>query len=256
MIDSLRNHPFAVEAFFPYSLVLTFALPCEDVMTLLPPCLRADTLDERYAFLAVAMVQTRHLRPKGLPVWAGQDFFLIGYRIFVRYTDVRGRNLRGLYILGSQTNRRKMEWLGSLMTRYRYTTIDIQADERADQLHIRSAKAGLDIVADLRVQPEEARLPEGSPFADWKAARRFAGPLPFTFSWLPESQQVLIVEGVREQWQPRPVAIVQQEVGFLREPTFRRATLANAFLIQNIPYHWKKGRLEPCPPHPEAPFRG
>ena len=81
----LKNHPFAVDAHFESSLVLTFAAPKEQVQPLIPECLRLDTFDDTWAFIAIAMVQTRHLRPKGFPQFMGNDFFLIGYRVFVRY---------------------------------------------------------------------------------------------------------------------------------------------------------------------------
>ena len=56
------------------------------------------------------MVQTKELRPKGFPKFMGNDFFLIGYRVFVRYTNNAGKNLRGLYILKSETDKTKMEF--------------------------------------------------------------------------------------------------------------------------------------------------
>src|SRR5262245_59454585 len=99
MLAFLKNHPFAVEAFFDRSLVLTFAIPKEQVQPLIPELLQLDTFDDKWAFIAVAMVQTRSLRPKGFPKILGNDFFLIGYRVFVRYTNRAGKNLRGLYIL-------------------------------------------------------------------------------------------------------------------------------------------------------------
>jgi hypothetical protein len=55
---------------------------------------------------------------------------------------------------------------------------------------------------------EKIALPEGSPFADWKEARRFAGPLPFTFTYTAKKKQVLIIEGVRENWKPEPVRVI------------------------------------------------
>ncbi|MEI9946357.1 MAG: DUF2071 domain-containing protein [Chitinophagaceae bacterium] len=85
MLSFLKNHPFAVEAFFESSLVLTFAIPKEQIQHLIPPCLQLDTLKDKWAFIAVAMVQTKGLRPKGFPKFFGNDFFLIGYRVFVRY---------------------------------------------------------------------------------------------------------------------------------------------------------------------------
>ena len=78
MFSGLKNHPFAVEAFFERSIVLTFAVPKEAVESLIPPCLELDTLNGKYGFIAVAMVQAKHLRPKGFPAFMGNDFFLIG----------------------------------------------------------------------------------------------------------------------------------------------------------------------------------
>src|SRR5579872_2107708 len=87
-----RNHPFAVEAFFESSLVLTFAVPKEQLKHLIPECLELDTFQDKWAFIAVAMVRTRSLRPKGFPQALGNDFFLIGYRLFVRFVNEAGKN--------------------------------------------------------------------------------------------------------------------------------------------------------------------
>ena len=111
----LKNHPFAVEAFFESSLVFTFAVPKEALQTLIPKCLSLDTLQE-WGFVAVAMVQTTQLRPKGFPTWLGNDFFLVGYRVFVRYTNLANKRLRGLYILKTETDKKSMEWLGNTIT--------------------------------------------------------------------------------------------------------------------------------------------
>ena len=76
--------------------------------------------------------------------------------------------------------------------------------------------------------------------SDW----RFAGPLPFTFTYKPQTNQVLIIEGVRENWTPQPIKIKSYEIDFLRQMNLSEARLANAFIIKNIPYQWKKGRIE------------
>jgi hypothetical protein len=75
MLSFLKNHPFAVEAFFESSLVLTFAVPKEQLKTLIPECLQLDTFEDKWAFVAVATVQTANLRPKGFPKFMGNDFF-------------------------------------------------------------------------------------------------------------------------------------------------------------------------------------
>jgi len=274
MFDFLKNHPFAVEAHFERSTVLTFALRPEQLRPLVPPCLALDMLDDHTAFLAVALVQTTGLRPAGFPRWLGRDFFLIGYRVFVRFTTPAGKRLRGLFILKSETDRRAMELVGNLFTHYHYATTDLTQTAPAPGRHrISSHGSGLEIeFADAPLVTPAARpagravaaaapgsaetavvtlpvaaavpLPPGSPFADWAQARRFAGPLPFTFTHLPDKNAVLVIEGRRENWQPRPLEIISQQVGFLTRFTDPAPVLASAFTVENIPYRWRKGRLE------------
>ena len=64
MLPALRRHPFAVEAFFRWSLVLAYALPRRTLQPLLPRGLELDTYDD-WGFVAIALVQTEQLRPKG-----------------------------------------------------------------------------------------------------------------------------------------------------------------------------------------------
>lgn len=243
MFTSLKNHPFAVEAYFESSMVLTYAVPKEEVRRLIPECLELDSFDDKWAFIAVAMVQTRNLRPKGFPEFMGNNFFLIGYRVFVRFTNERGKHLRGLYILKSETDKKKMEFFGNLFTHYNYTTTDISQRREADLLEIASRKSCFYV----KVQDgenENMPLPENSPFKDWKEARRFAGPLPFTFTYDAVHQKVLIIEGVRENWKPAPVRVVEHYFSFIESLNLSHVQLANAFVINNIPYWWKKGKLE------------
>ncbi len=242
MVFSLKNHPFGVEAFFESSLVLTYALPKGRVEALIPECLTLDTFGDQWAFLAVALVQTRNLRPQGLPGWMGHDFGLAGYRLFVRYTSEQGKRLRGLFILKSQTDKRKMELLGNVFTSYRYDTADLAFCRTAGTLSVRSGRGALDV--EVAMGSPEAALPAGSPFRNWGEARRFAGPLPFTFSYKPATREVLIIEGVRQHWKPCPVEVRKSNVGFLGTAPFAGATLASAFLVQNVPYCWKKGKRE------------
>lgn len=242
MFDFLKDHPFAVEAFFEQSIVLTFAVPKEELSSLIPECLTLDTFQDQWAFIAMAMVQTKGLRPKGSPKFMGNDFFLIGYRVFVRYTNQEGKRLRGLYILKSETDKRKMEVLGNIFTHYNYTTTDIQYLESEESIEISSVQSNFHVVLDKR--EENINLPEHSPFTDWKEARRFAGPLPFTFTYNENSREVLIIEGVRQNWIPNPIHIRDYQFDYLKTLHLKNPILANAFMIKNIPYFWKKGKKE------------
>lgn len=242
MLEFLKNHPFAVEAFFESSTVLTFAIPKEELLHLIPECLQLDTFNDRFAFVAAAMVQTKDLRPKGFPKFMGNDFFLIGYRIFVRYTNKAGKNLRGLYILKSETNKTKMEILGNIFTHYNYTTTDILQAKANGTREIKSMKSKFNLLIDTSAK--EVDLPLHSPFLDWKEARRFAGPLPFTFTYNADKKEVLIIEGVRTNWTPKPLKVIEYNLEFLKDLKLQNAVLANAFIIENVPYHWKKGKIE------------
>ncbi|WP_304344588.1 DUF2071 domain-containing protein [Chryseobacterium koreense] len=242
MLSFLKNHPFAVEAYFESSLVLTFAVPKEQLQNLIPECLQLDTFQDKWAFVAVAMVQTKGLRPKGFPKFMGNDFFLTGYRVFVRYTNQAGKSLRGLYILKSETDKKKMEFFGNIFTHYNYTTTDIKKNEKQRTKEISSIKSKFKTT--IEKTDEQIALPEHSPFADWKEARRFAGPLPFTFTYNQETKEVLIIEGVRQNWTPTPVKVMDYNFDFLSTIKLENPVLANAFIIKNIPYYWKRGKKE------------
>lgn len=242
MLSSLKNHPFGVESFFESSIVVTFAVPKESIEYLIPECLELDVFDNKWAFIAIAMVQTRDLRPKGFPKFLGNDFFLIGYRVFVRYTDSRGKRLRGLYILKSETNSKKMEIAGNVFTHYNYTTTDINLSKVNGNKNIYSKKSDFKIAFNDEV--ENVTLPEGSPFLDWKKARRFSGPLPYTFTYNKEQKEVLIIEGVRKSWKPKPIKIIDYNLSFIKDLEIENVQLANAFIVKNVPYYWKKGKID------------
>jgi hypothetical protein len=241
-MNFLKNHPFAVEAFFDSSTVLTFAIPKEQLQNMIPECLELDTFDDKGAFIAIAMVQTKGLRPKGFPKFFGNDFFLSGYRIFVRYRNNKGKRLRGLYIIKSETNRKKMEFFGNIFTHYNYTTTDITTTFKDNIKKIESNKSKFQIT--IEQTDNEVNLPEKSPFKNWKEARRFAGPLPFTFTYNEIDKTVLVIEGVRQNWKPQPIKINSFNFDWLKKLDLQGAVLANAFEITNIPYYWKKGKIE------------
>ena len=243
MFGNLKTHPFPVSAHFDFSLVLTYALPQETLQPLLPPHLEPDGFGNQ-GFVAVAMVQTRHLRPSIFPAFMGQSFFLIGYRIFVKYHTTGGKRLRGLYILRSETNRPLMKTMGNVFTHYNYSVTDIAYQQEEKAIRVSSQQSGFEVAVNWK--SENVALPPGSPFTDWKQARRFAGPLPFTFDYEKTTGSMMIVQGVRQHWEPHPVAVERVNVAFFDHAPFAQTkpVLANAFVVENIPYRWEKGRRE------------
>lgn len=240
MASTLIKHPLAMEAYFEKSIVLTFALPKEQLAEHIPKALELDTFQDQWAFIAIALVKTKGLRPKGAPRFMGRDLYLLGYRIFVRYQDRRGKRLRGLYILKSETDNTFLHLTGNLFTAYNYHKVRVQ-EEIQNNIWSYTTSSGSAFTC---VSTEQANLPKDSIFDDWKAARRFAGPMPFTFSFDEKNNEVSIVEGVRTNWKPRPIEITNYSFRFLEEYGFQTARFVSAFVVEDIPYHWKKAKHE------------
>jgi len=241
----LKCHPFPVLAYFERVVAVSFAFPEAVLRPLVARGLEVDT-HEGLGFVTVAMVWTKRLRPAGFPRFLGRDFFLAGYRIFVRFEEASGRRLRGLQILQSETDKHSMVRLGNLMTGYHYQHVAVQITDRDRETEVKTATASGEPKLDLTfaLPASEVGLPEGSPFKDWRSARRFAGPMPFTFS--PQANgSFVIVEGRRQDWEPHPVVVKHWQVSLFSSPAFRGVTpvLANAFTVKNIPYRWEKGRV-------------
>lgn len=138
-----------------------------------------------------------------------------------------------------------MALLGGLTTHYGFRKVKAQVRRRGDsltiQVHDRTSRLLVDLDADLR---PVSKPPEGSPFADLRTARRFAGPMPFTFSHEPETNSLIVVEGARQHWEPLAVSVTPRRLAFFeREPfsAFGLPVLANAFWVENVDYYWKKG---------------
>ena len=247
MLERIRRHPFAVQAFFRRSLVLTYALPASVLCELIGPGLELDTYDD-YGFLAIAMVDARQLRPKGFPSWLGQAFFLTGYRVFTRFVRPGRPTLRGLRILRSDTDRRMMAALGNVFTHYgyRFAQVEVDANETRLAVRIRTPRREADLRVEAELTSRPAPLPDGSPFRCMEDALQFAGPLPFTFDYDAELGKMLVVKGIRKFWRPEPVRVQVHEVTFLAKRPFAEANprLANAFYLENVPYAWMPGTLE------------
>jgi hypothetical protein len=243
MLHWLKRHPVPVTAFFRHALVLTYALPPEVLAPLLPQGLVLDTWRGR-GFLAIALVQTERMRPSFLPAAMGCEFFLSGYRIFTRLAS--GASLRGLRILRSDTDRRLMVSAGNLLTHYNYSLCQAEVEERGDEIRwtVRTSRGDADLDVVARGFCSDVALPACSPFQSMAEARRFAGPLPYTFDSEEETGSIIAIRAVRQEWNPRPVEVEVRRCAFLEREPFRSAgpVLANAFYVHDVDYKWLRGR--------------
>jgi hypothetical protein len=105
----------------------------------------------------------------------------------------------------------------------------------------RDGAADLAVVADLdRHEP-----PPGTPFASAAAARRFAGPLPYTFDYEARTGSIVVVKATRSQWRPQPVSVAVEKISFFRHGSFvsSKPVLANAFHVADLDYGWGSGSV-------------
>lgn len=237
----MKRHPFPVIAWFDRVVAVSFAFPEQLLRPLVPEPLEIDS-HEGFGFVTVALVWTKGLRPAAFPRFMGQDFFLAGYRVFTRLRDENGRRLRGLKILRSETDKARMVMSGNLLTHYHYRQVKLEESGARVRTWSPDGRETLDLSFDLTSEPDSP--PAGSPFADLRSARKFAGPMPFTFDAEGDGRFV-VIEGRRQEWTPRPVKITGWKVGLFDEAPFRGVTpvLANAFRVEGVPYRWERGRL-------------
>lgn len=249
----LRRHPFAVQAHFRHAVTLTYALPADVLRPLLPPGLELETVGGN-GFVAVALVQTEALRPAGMPAALGQDFFLAGYRVFTTFRTPGGRRLRGLRILRSDANRAPMVSAGNLLTHYNYHRCVSSVETTSDRIGIDVSTA--DHAGDVRLTADLSApaLPKGSPFATLREARRFAGPLPFTFDYEAETNAIIAIQATRGRWRPEPVSVNVEHLAFFNQPAFAGCTpiLAAAFHVADIDYRWERGVRYPIAATPSG----
>jgi hypothetical protein len=246
LLKYLQRHPFAVVAHFERVVAVSFAFPEAVLRPLVPAALEIDCF-EGLGFVTVAMVWTKRMRPAGFPKFLGRDFFLAGYRVFTRLRDDSGRRLRGLRILRSETDQLSMVRVGNLVTGYRYRRVDVQIRRAGDETQVQTTLPDGTTTLDLSftIPEEPAPLPASSPFPDWTTARRFAGPMPFTFSPEDDGETFVVIEGSRQDWTPRPIVVRNWQVGLFAETPLRGTApiLANAFTVENVAYRWKRGRI-------------
>ncbi len=141
-----------------------------------------------------------------------------------------------------------MKCFGNLLTHYNYhlASVECRRSETEFSLNIQSKDAQGDVSLAANLDGGEENLPEGSPFPDERQARRFAGPMPFTFDYEQQTHSIIRVEGVREEWKPRLVTVDVQTMSFFKQQAYSAEVpvLASSFLIENVPYRWKSGIRE------------
>ena len=123
----------------------------------------------------------------------------------------------------------------------------MERDARRLAVRIATPRSEADLQAVVQLDAGEQSLPEHSVFPDVRAARRFAGPMPFTFSYEPQTRSIVRIEGQRQEWHPRLVPVEVRQAAFFRTRGLTAETPrpASAFLVEHVPYRWNRGIVEP-----------
>ncbi len=144
-----------------------------------------------------------------------------------------------------------MAFFGNMLTHYNYRVADVTVRQNNGELDFQITTPNAE--ADLRVKVYTAEIqetpPEGSPFPDLKTARKYAGPLPFTFDYEKQTHSIIRIEGARTNWNPKPIRVEVSEKTFFNSPPFAGLSpiLANAFYVNDISYKWLRGIREKLP---------
>ena len=239
----MRPLPFPVKAWFDTFVVLFFSIDKNKMMEQLPYPLNPDCYKE-HALLAVAIVKTKNFRPSFLPSWMGMKFNLVGYRFLSTYQLNETKSIRGLKIIKSQTDQKFMKFFGDKLSQYKFNYNPIKIETRDDLVIIEGE--GIDIKLRVHENPSNTPLPTQSVFENWPSARKYAGPLLYTFEINMFQKQISITEGTRKNWTPKPIEVISYDLEFLKQENISslQPMLSAAFQVTNIPYSWKKATIQ------------
>ena len=191
----------------------------------------------------------------------GQDFVLTGYRIFAKFRTPGGRTLRGLRILRSDADRcadgRRRQPARRITTTASATRPSRRRGRQARHRRSARPRGDADVDVDRRSHRATRNFRPRSPFRTLHDARRFAGPLPFTFDYEPQTHSIIAIKGVRENWSPRLVKVdvraAHRSSTTPKDSAACTPILASAFYVHDIPYRWQRGvRYPPRGDHAAA----
>lgn len=236
LLDRLdpRNGRLAITSTFFTNTILMYSCEPDDLQRFLCPGINVDVIGGR-GHLAVAFVDQRDFRPRGLPHQAGSDFFMVEHLAFVTYESSDGRRMRGLYLLQSDTPS-TLACIGSrIFSHYRFRKIDLTVNETGNTRRFTSAKAGIDVTIALDAHNE------GEVWADYK---QLSKPRSFNFQYLKRSNATLVIRGVLKGWKPRPATVLKADIAAVDEMGIAFDGPPKAIEVDDVEYSWRNSRID------------
>jgi len=237
-----RNGRLAIASTFFTNSILMYSCEPDDLQRLLCPGIDVDVIGGR-GHLAVAFVDQRDFRPRGFPRWAGRDFFMVEYLAFVTYESSDGRQMRGLYLLQSDTPS-TLACIGSrVFSHYRFRKIDLTINETDTTRRFTSTKARIDVAISLDTDTDTDTDTDGSeePWADYG---QLSKPRSFNFQHLKRSNATLVIRGVLKGWTPRPATVLTSDIAAVEELGINFDGPPKAIEVDNVEYLWRNSRID------------
>lgn len=174
------------------------------------------------------------------------NFYQSTYRAHVTFTDFRGRKMRGCYFVRSETNSAVMSLTANLMPEFRghrCATYPIVMARQGGHF-VLTVDSGDDaagkVVLVLDTDCPLAAMPPRSAFASVAEAYCFLVDFYDAFACEPGSDEVMILQIDRGNWDVRIVEPVDYYLGYLSAGPFPPGTaeLDSVFYFRNCPYRW------------------
>ena len=238
LLDRLdpRNSRLAITSTFYSNTILMYSCDPADLQQILCPGIEVDVIGDR-GHLAVAFVDQRDFRPRGFPRWAGRDFFMIEYLAFVTYRSSDGRQMRGLYLLQSDTPSVLACIASRIFSHYRFRKIDLDTTDTNGTRRFTSAKAGVDVSIELDDQHDLGT-------EHWANYDELVKPRSFNFQHLKRSDSTLVVRGVLKGWTPRPTTVLHADVATIAGLGIKFDGPPKAIEVEDVQYLWRNSRID------------
>lgn len=239
-------------------VLVSLRVPAERVGPLLPPGLRARTLDHggvRWAFVNTVVCRVLRMRPLGVPAWLGVSYWHVAHRVNV-VADTAAGALSGLYFLRSDVDSALIALPGDVLSDFRFHRAGLDAtwDQRALSARVRAGtrdrlRVTVESVHDQSA-PDQAgpnqigpERPAGSVFGSHEQAAAFLKYQPVSLH--PDGRGGFrLAEVIRDEslWRERPVRVTEWFAADLDELGADGAAIEWATRVEPIPYRWRLGR--------------
>lgn len=237
--------PFATNTTWAEAVCVNLRIAPEALRPLVPAVFDLD-LHGGMAWVSLTASRLKDFGVGWVPRAMRMNFYQATYRAHVRFTDFRGRSMRGCYFVRSETNSPLMSGVANLLPEFkahRCATHPILFARR-DQHLLLTVDSGDDpagkVVLVLDTAREHAEMPPGSLFRTRADARALLVDFYDAFAYDPDSDEVFILKIDRGDWHIRVVEPVDHYLGYIRNGPFSEsnAELDSVFYFTDCPYRW------------------